>query len=244
MNNPVLHRDSTGNTPETVWDVISLGLSVADVIANPYDPWAWAGLAGDVVDVAIPFVGGVGEAIKVAKVVNTVGDTADSIHDASKVARGIDELTDVSINTARTTKNLRSSAVRQAWKNEVILVQNTGKGTRVWTDLEIEELLTNGKVKGYVGHHMKSPQCKMEVNRKNRTLTHFIYLLRKIAEQQPFSTIITSIRTLYKTRFFKRNGGEKADNHKSNRCKKPYISRVFGVCYPMSQADFESAEQI
>ena len=27
----------------------------------------------------------------------------------------------------------------------------------------------------------------MEVNRKNRTLTHFIYLLRKIAEQQPFS---------------------------------------------------------
>ena len=93
-------------------------------------------------------------------------------------------------------------------------------------------------------HSISSPQCEMEVNRKNRTLTHYIYLLRKIAEQQPFSTIITSIRTLYKTRFFKRNGGEKADNRKSNRCKKPYISRVFGVCYPMSQADFESAEKI
>ncbi len=36
-------------------------------------------------------------------------------------------------------------------------------------------------------HWFSSPQCKMEVNRKSRTLTHFIYLLRKIAEQQPFS---------------------------------------------------------
>ena len=36
-------------------------------------------------------------------------------------------------------------------------------------------------------HGFSSPQCKMEVNRKNRTLTHLIYLLRKIAEQQPFS---------------------------------------------------------
>ena len=89
-------------------------------------------------------------------------------------------------------------------------------------------------------HWFSSPQCEMEVNRKNRTITHFIYLLRKISDQRLPSTIITSIRTLYKTRFFKRNGGEKADNHKSNRCKKPYISRVFGVCDPMSQADFES----
>ena len=93
-------------------------------------------------------------------------------------------------------------------------------------------------------HWFSSPQCKMEVNRKNRTLMHFIPLLRKNIDRTSCLTIITSIRTLYKTRFFKRNGGENADNHKSNRCKKPYISRVFDVCYPISQADFESAEQI
>ncbi len=84
-------------------------------------------------------------------------------------------------------------------------------------------------------------QCKMEVNRKNRTLMHFIPLLRKNIDRTSCLAIITSIRTLYKTRFFKRNGGENADNRKSSRCKKPYISRVFGICHPMSQADFESA---
>lgn len=41
-------------------------------------------------------------------------------------------------------------------ENEVELVENTGKGSRAWTDAEIEELLSMGKVKGYVGHHMKS----------------------------------------------------------------------------------------
>ena len=64
---------------------------------------------------------------------------------------------------------------------------------------------------------ISSPQCKMEVNRKNRTLMHFIPLLRKNIDRTSCLTIITSIRTLYKTRFFKRNGGENADNRKSSR---------------------------
>lgn len=46
--------------------------------------------------------------------------------------------------------------MRKAWQNEVSLVQNTGRGTRNWKAMEIDELLTTGKVKGYNGYHMKS----------------------------------------------------------------------------------------
>lgn len=156
VNNPVVRRDTSGYVWETVFDVVSLGLSIADVAANPNDPWAWAGLIGDVVDVAVPFVGGVGEVIKAAKYVNKAADVVDTIHDVNRVAESVDSVTDASKNVTRVTNNMRSSAVRQAWKNEVSLVESTGKGTRAWTDIEIEELLTNGKVNGYVGHHMMS----------------------------------------------------------------------------------------
>ena len=51
----------------------------------------------------------------------------------------------------------RGSAVKKAWKNEVNNVKNGGNGiSRTWTETEKVELLAKGKVKGYVGHHMKS----------------------------------------------------------------------------------------
>ena len=43
-----------------------LHASIVEVCLNPTDPWAWAGLAGDAVDL-IPFVTGVGEATRAAK---------------------------------------------------------------------------------------------------------------------------------------------------------------------------------
>ena len=43
-----------------------------------------------------------------------------------------------------------------AWKNEREFVEKTGRGSRNWTPLEKDELLKNGKVKGYEGQHMKS----------------------------------------------------------------------------------------
>ena len=51
----------------------------------------------------------------------------------------------------------RSEAVRKAWKLEADNVRNGGNGiTRTWTDAQKTELLNTGKVKGFVGHHMKS----------------------------------------------------------------------------------------
>ena len=66
-NNPVIHKDSQGTAVETVWDLISLGVSIAEVCINPGDVWAWIGLAGDVIDVIVPCVGGIGETVRAAK---------------------------------------------------------------------------------------------------------------------------------------------------------------------------------
>ena len=70
-NNPVMGTDPTGEFLDTVFDVISLCSSVAEVIANPANPWAWAGLAGDVVDL-IPGVTGVGETVRTVKAAKTL----------------------------------------------------------------------------------------------------------------------------------------------------------------------------
>ena len=90
-NNPVVRRDSCGNAAETVWDIISLGFSLADVVANPTDPWAWAGLIGDAIDVAVPFLGGTGEIIRGMKAV------ADAIH-AAESANALLNFTEASVN--------------------------------------------------------------------------------------------------------------------------------------------------
>ena len=54
------------------------------------------------------------------------------------------------------------------------------------------------------GYLISSPQCEMEVNRKNWTLSHFIYPLRKIPDRLLALTIITDIRTHYNTLFFRK----------------------------------------
>ena len=142
-NNPASRADSGGNLWDTILDVASLAISVIEVVQNPDDVSAWIGLALDIVDVAIPFVGGLGE-------------VADAVSAAKKVSNAADDLRDANKAVEAATKSARSSAVRKAWKNEVEQVMRTGKGTRDWTTDQIDELLTTGKVKGYVGHHMKS----------------------------------------------------------------------------------------
>ena len=58
---------------------------------NPSDPWAWIGLAGDLIDVAIPFVGGIGEATRAINASLEIVDAADDIYDAGKAADRIDD---------------------------------------------------------------------------------------------------------------------------------------------------------
>ncbi len=95
-NNPVTHKDASGYAWETIWDAISLASSIVEVAANPYDPWAWIGLAGDVADVLIPFVGGIGEttrALKAASKATGFIDTASDVKKGWKVGDDITNLT-------------------------------------------------------------------------------------------------------------------------------------------------------
>jgi predicted GIY-YIG superfamily endonuclease len=95
-----MRRDDSGMFWETVFDVVSLAFSVADVIDNPDDIWAWVGLVCDVVDL-IPFVSCMGEAAKALRVTDTVLDAADSLNDTRKAS----ERTLEAIKTA--AKNLK-----------------------------------------------------------------------------------------------------------------------------------------
>jgi hypothetical protein len=88
-NNPVSRTDTGGYFWETVFDVASLVLSVVDVINNPDDVGAWVGLVCDIVDVAVPFIGGLGEVVRTSNAVLEVADTVDDLHDAKKVAKNV-----------------------------------------------------------------------------------------------------------------------------------------------------------
>ena len=66
------------------------------------------------------------------------------------------KITKESIESGKILKHLRQKAVREAWKQEQALVRRTGMGSRAWTKAEKQELLQNGKVKGYVGHHINN----------------------------------------------------------------------------------------
>jgi len=75
-----------------------------------------------------------------------------------KSTEGIADGGEIKISAERTKSiaTLRREAVSGAWKEEQKLVIETGEGTRQWTEAEIEELKTTGKVKGYHGHHINS----------------------------------------------------------------------------------------
>ena len=49
-----------------------------------------------------------------------------------------------------------TTGINRAWAAEKKLVQRTGQGTVEWTEGQISELLSSGKVKGFTGHHINN----------------------------------------------------------------------------------------
>ena len=101
-NNPVLRIDISGDFWDTIFDVVSLVLSVVDVVKDPTDETAWLGLVGDAVDL-IPFVSGVGETARAVKTINKISDAADTTHDIVKAVDNVDDAIDTSVNCIRYT---------------------------------------------------------------------------------------------------------------------------------------------
>ena len=95
MNNPIMYADPSGHWIETVFDLISLGASVVEVVINPTNPWAWAGLVGDAVDL-LPFVTGLGEGIRATKMVKYADDVIDASYDTIKFVKAADMVDDFS----------------------------------------------------------------------------------------------------------------------------------------------------
>ena len=128
-NNPISRKDDGGEFWETVFDVISLGVSVVEVCINPSDPWAWAGLIGDTIDL-IPFVTGVGEVIRSIKTIDRATDTVqiakaiDFTEDAANIVKALDRSSGFTKSTARLGRKIHDGYkvnctpfVRQVWYN-------------------------------------------------------------------------------------------------------------------------------
>jgi hypothetical protein len=93
-SNPVVRIDKTGQAFETIWDIASLCFSIAEVIANPADPMNWIGAAGDLVDVLVPCLGGVGETIRAINAATEIVEVVDDVHDAAKTANRLGDTAD------------------------------------------------------------------------------------------------------------------------------------------------------
>lgn len=91
-NNPVMRVDNGGEFWDTVFDVISLCASVVDVVKNPDDPWAWVGLAADVVSLAVPFATGGGLLVDV---VTKTDDAVDFVKTFDRATEVVDTSTDI-----------------------------------------------------------------------------------------------------------------------------------------------------
>lgn len=156
--------DDQGTFWDTLLDVGCALYSAWQVITNP-SPDNWLALGADVACIVVPFASGGGAAVRAAAKygddVLSAAKAGDNVADAGKTLNRIESGADAASGVVSYTKkelaNARKRAVSQAWKLEQADVMAGGDGiSRVWTDLEKSELISNGKVAGYVGHHMKS----------------------------------------------------------------------------------------
>ena len=162
-NNPLNFKDPTGlsglDNFQTALDFAGMILGPAGMVADVLNvgvSLARGDLGGAAVN-AFAIIPGIGDAAKGAKKANAakVAKTMDNAKTVAKMGeklKGAEKAVEKSADVAK----LRRQAVNTAWKQEKELVESTGKGSREWTKMEKKQLLDNGKVKGYDGHHMDS----------------------------------------------------------------------------------------
>ena len=104
-NNPIMRKDEGGMYWDTVFDAISLAFSIVDVVNNPDDPWAWVGLAADVVSLVVPFATGGGAIVDIASKADDVIDLVDNCGDMIKAADNAIEAIDTGLDISRQIDN-------------------------------------------------------------------------------------------------------------------------------------------
>ena len=133
-NNPIVRKDADGEAFETALDVISLAASAAELAANPTDLWALASFSGDLIDVLLPFVSGVGETVKVVSGVVKVSSAVDDVHDTVKTAKRVKTSAKVHGNSLSTTKVTFGYELRSVDTNEIMKFGETTRGSKRYTN--------------------------------------------------------------------------------------------------------------
>lgn len=152
-NNPVSRKDENGEAFETIWDAISLASSVVEVIANPYDPWAWIALAGDAADVLIPFVGGIGETTRALKAASQAAEITEAVSDVKKGWKVGDDIT--ALTRAGNTPSWSTLRARY-WKNKAHYFEDNFS----YSDIQrmkqglAPQIVENGKTSSMELHHI------------------------------------------------------------------------------------------
>ena len=91
-NNPVVRRDIQGYFWETIFDIISVGTDVAEIIIAPTDLLAWGSLGLDLVCTIVPGATGGGKAVKAIAKASEVGKVSDG---AKAVYKAADKANDI-----------------------------------------------------------------------------------------------------------------------------------------------------
>jgi len=164
-SNPVNCIDTAGHALDFILDIGFAGYSLWEACKDP-SPATWGAFLLDVACIVIPFVTSGGAAVRagakygddaLAAAAKGGGNATDAGRMLNRIESGADTASGVVSYTKKELANARKRAVAQAWKLEQADVMAGGNGiSKVWTDLEKSELISNGKVAGYVGHHMKS----------------------------------------------------------------------------------------
>ena len=159
-NNPAVRRDLQGYFWETLFDIVSLGSSVVEVCVNPGDPWNWAGLIGDAIDI-IPFVTGAGEAIRAVKTANKVADKTTAV---IKIQKAVD----FTPESAKIVKSLdRSKGYTRSSLRAGTYINNGYKATTAFIEEEKEVRLLSKLRPDYVDKTRKIIYELKPMNKRN-----------------------------------------------------------------------------
>ena len=182
-NNPTSRRDTGGNWFDTVLDLFSLGSSIADVISNPSDPWAWVGLVGDIVDVVVPYAGGLGEAIDTLRVTNRLIDGADGAIDTIKAADKAEAAKDLVTSATTGSPNAIGKIGEQLAgidPSAKVSIQINGR-TRI-PDALTDTTLTEVKNVKYISNTRQLRDFADYANATGRTLELYVRPTTKVAQ--------------------------------------------------------------
>ena len=109
-NNPTVREDSNGKAFDTVLDVISIGMDIAELVANPTNLVTWGALAADVASLVLPGVSGGGKIVRFIASADKITDAAKYADDVIDSAKVISSSTDLGKAMHKAYKPIQESS--------------------------------------------------------------------------------------------------------------------------------------